>query len=211
MLQPTFRRFLRELDEAPGGNNLQYIYYSVLVFWFLHSLVTRVCTMKSRWEAMGGTLESYVRGPLIVCFCNLFVYTIILDLFACSFLSWSQYSWAALSLFPTGLFSRHSLFSKSVSICLQGGSKNGKIHSLREDVFLVTWRSWVMLLLHWDAGRLGRGGASWEGLLFTHYLLGSHWIIGLLTLNLLNQIVACLVVESRKRFAGGIDASISRA
>jgi len=26
MLQPTFRRFLRELDEAPGGNNLQYIY-----------------------------------------------------------------------------------------------------------------------------------------------------------------------------------------
>jgi len=26
MLQPTSRRFLRELDEAPGGNNLQYIY-----------------------------------------------------------------------------------------------------------------------------------------------------------------------------------------
>ena len=25
------RRFLRELDEAPGGNNLYYIYYSVLV------------------------------------------------------------------------------------------------------------------------------------------------------------------------------------
>ena len=25
MLQPTSRRFLRELDEAPGGNNLQYI------------------------------------------------------------------------------------------------------------------------------------------------------------------------------------------
>ena len=25
MLQLTFRRFLRELDEAPGGNNLQYI------------------------------------------------------------------------------------------------------------------------------------------------------------------------------------------
>jgi len=25
-LQPTSRRFLRELDEAPGGNNLQYIY-----------------------------------------------------------------------------------------------------------------------------------------------------------------------------------------
>jgi len=26
MLQLTSRRFLRELDEAPGGNNLQYIY-----------------------------------------------------------------------------------------------------------------------------------------------------------------------------------------
>ena len=26
LLQPTSRRFLRELDEAPGGNNLQYIY-----------------------------------------------------------------------------------------------------------------------------------------------------------------------------------------
>jgi len=25
------RRFLRELDEASGGNNLQYIYYSVLI------------------------------------------------------------------------------------------------------------------------------------------------------------------------------------
>ena len=25
MLQLTSRRFLRELDEAPGGNNLQYI------------------------------------------------------------------------------------------------------------------------------------------------------------------------------------------
>jgi len=25
MLQPTSRRFLRELDEDPGGNNLQYI------------------------------------------------------------------------------------------------------------------------------------------------------------------------------------------
>ena len=24
-LQPTSRRFLRELDEAPGGNNLHYI------------------------------------------------------------------------------------------------------------------------------------------------------------------------------------------
>ena len=25
MLQPTSRRFLRELDEVPGGNNLHYI------------------------------------------------------------------------------------------------------------------------------------------------------------------------------------------
>ena len=64
MLQPTSRRFLRELDEAPGENNLQYIYYSVLVFRFLHSLVTRVCTIKSCWEAIGGAPESCVRGPL---------------------------------------------------------------------------------------------------------------------------------------------------
>ena len=35
--------------------------------------------------------------------------------------------------------------------------------------------------------------------------------MGLLALNLLNRIAARLVVESRKRFAGGIDASISRA
>jgi len=33
------RRFLRELDEASRGNNLHYIYYSVLTFLFL---VTRV-------------------------------------------------------------------------------------------------------------------------------------------------------------------------
>jgi len=25
------RRFLRELDEAPGGNNLQYIYYNEIM------------------------------------------------------------------------------------------------------------------------------------------------------------------------------------
>jgi len=43
MLQPTSRRFLRELDEVPGGNNLHYIYYSVLAS--LH-WVTRVWTMK---------------------------------------------------------------------------------------------------------------------------------------------------------------------
>jgi len=39
MLQPISRRFLRELDEAPGGNNLQYIYYSVLVSLLLVSRV----------------------------------------------------------------------------------------------------------------------------------------------------------------------------
>ena len=33
------RRFLRELDEAPGGNNPQYIYYIVLMSLLL---VTRV-------------------------------------------------------------------------------------------------------------------------------------------------------------------------
>jgi len=33
------RRFLRELDEAPGENNLHYIYYSVLMSLLL---VTRV-------------------------------------------------------------------------------------------------------------------------------------------------------------------------
>jgi len=45
MLQPTSRRFLRELYEAPGENNLQYIYYSVLAS--LH-LVTRVQKIKMR-------------------------------------------------------------------------------------------------------------------------------------------------------------------
>jgi len=39
MLQPTSRRFHKELDEASGGNNLQYIYYSVLISLLL---VTRV-------------------------------------------------------------------------------------------------------------------------------------------------------------------------
>jgi len=36
------RRFLRELDEGPGGNNIQYIYYSILVSLFLQSLAARV-------------------------------------------------------------------------------------------------------------------------------------------------------------------------
>ena len=43
-----------------------YTYYSVLAFRFLHSLVIRVCTMKSCWEATGGTLESCVRGSLTI-------------------------------------------------------------------------------------------------------------------------------------------------
>ena len=66
MLQPTSKRFLRELDEAPEENNLQYIYYSVLAFRFLYSLVTRVCTMKLCWEAIEDDLELCVRGPLTV-------------------------------------------------------------------------------------------------------------------------------------------------
>ena len=37
--QKHSRRFLRELDEAPGGNNLQYIYHCVLTSLLL---VTRV-------------------------------------------------------------------------------------------------------------------------------------------------------------------------
>jgi len=42
-----------------------YTYYNVLAFQFLHSLITRVCIMKSCWEITGGALESCVRGPLI--------------------------------------------------------------------------------------------------------------------------------------------------
>ena len=34
MLQLTFRRFLRELDEAPGGNNLQYILKCPCILFF---------------------------------------------------------------------------------------------------------------------------------------------------------------------------------
>ena len=45
-----------------------YTYYSVLAFWFFYSLVTRVCIIKSYWEAMGGTPESCVRGPLTLSF-----------------------------------------------------------------------------------------------------------------------------------------------
>ena len=41
-----------------------YTYYSVLAFWFLYSLVTRVCTIKSCWEIIEGTPESCVRGSL---------------------------------------------------------------------------------------------------------------------------------------------------
>jgi len=37
-LQPTSRRFFRELDEAPGGNNLHYILQCLRVL----ALVTRV-------------------------------------------------------------------------------------------------------------------------------------------------------------------------
>jgi len=66
MLQPTFRKFLRELDEASRGNNLQYIYYSVLAFQFLHSLVTRVCIIKLCWKATEGAPELYVRDLLTV-------------------------------------------------------------------------------------------------------------------------------------------------
>ena len=42
LLQPTSRRFLRELDEAPGGNNLHYILQCLCV----PALVTRVWTRK---------------------------------------------------------------------------------------------------------------------------------------------------------------------
>jgi len=38
LLQPTSRRFLRESDEAPGGNNLHYILQCLCV----PALVTRV-------------------------------------------------------------------------------------------------------------------------------------------------------------------------
>ena len=38
LLQPTSRRFLRELDEAPGGNNLHYILQCLRI----PALVTRV-------------------------------------------------------------------------------------------------------------------------------------------------------------------------
>jgi len=42
------RRFLRELDEAPGGNNLYYILQCLRV----PALVTRVWTRKVHWVAM---------------------------------------------------------------------------------------------------------------------------------------------------------------
>jgi len=54
ILQPTSRRFLRELDEAPRGNNLPYIYYSVLAS--LH-WVTRVWINESALEGNRVLLE----------------------------------------------------------------------------------------------------------------------------------------------------------
>ena len=47
-LQPTSRRCLRELDEAPGGNNLHYILQCLRI----PASVTRVWTRKVRWVAM---------------------------------------------------------------------------------------------------------------------------------------------------------------
>ena len=46
-LQPTSRRFLRELDKAPGGNNLHYILQCLRV----PTSVTRVWTRKVHWVA----------------------------------------------------------------------------------------------------------------------------------------------------------------
>ena len=46
-LQPTSRRFLRELNEAPGGNNLHYILQCLHV----PASVTRVWTRKVCWMA----------------------------------------------------------------------------------------------------------------------------------------------------------------
>ena len=87
-LQPTSRRFLKELDEASGGNNLHYILQCLHV----PALVTRVWTRKVRWvatecsqndgsktqyyivildqlqgrsRALERALESRIRGPLI--------------------------------------------------------------------------------------------------------------------------------------------------
>jgi len=48
LLQPTSRRFLRELDEAPEGNNLHYILQCLRV----PVLVTKVWTRKVCWVAM---------------------------------------------------------------------------------------------------------------------------------------------------------------
>jgi len=44
-LQPTSRRFFRELDEAPGGNNLHYILQCLCI----PASITRVWTRKVCW------------------------------------------------------------------------------------------------------------------------------------------------------------------
>jgi len=48
LLQPISRRFLRELDEAPGGNTLYYILQCLCI----PASITRVWTRKVRWVAM---------------------------------------------------------------------------------------------------------------------------------------------------------------
>ena len=59
------RRFLRELDEAPGRNNLQYIYYSVLAFLLKTKYYIVIFDqLQGHSRGLIQAPESCVRGPL---------------------------------------------------------------------------------------------------------------------------------------------------
>jgi len=60
MLQLISRRFLRELDEAPGGNNLQYILKCPCIPFFGNQGLHNEFVLGGN----GGTPESCVRDPL---------------------------------------------------------------------------------------------------------------------------------------------------
>ena len=58
MLQLTSRRFLRELDKAPGGNNLQYILKCPCILFFGNQGLHNEIMLGGN----GGALRGYVWG-----------------------------------------------------------------------------------------------------------------------------------------------------
>jgi len=66
MLQLTFRRFLRELDKAPGGNNLQYILKCPCIPFFGNQRLHNEIVLGGNGGRSGVMYEgsSYIYPPL---------------------------------------------------------------------------------------------------------------------------------------------------